>query len=274
MSTISSLANTNYLMYSIAKKGNSSLTASDWLNGTTSSKTSASNNTNTASTLWEKYTKQDSSTSSNYWSKFSNMQSNIASVMGTYVNTASTFNTEFKSNIADLKSSASTLAQTNFQAKGTTDAESTAKLTNIIGNISSFVTDYNTNLSFFQSSSSLSNRLSDMASSFADTTYRSGSLSNIGINVDTQSGKLSIDNDKLTKALQETPDRVSNLLGSNGLAGKALDKAYQAQSQKDQLFPSFNSMISSTVKNSTAYTPSATSSNSYASTGNLIDMYF
>ena len=121
----------------------------------------------------------------------------------------------------------------------------------------------------------MSARVKSFATSFSDTTYNANTYAKIGINVDSSTGKLSVDETKLTKALQETPDRVENLLGSNGLAGKAEDKVQRAEAQSSKLFPSVSSMLGSELKTASIYnSKTLTAMSSYTNVGTLLDMYF
>ena len=293
MSTISSIANNSYLMYSIASKGDSSITAANWITGSTSgtSSSAASELSSSLSSLVNSYSSSSSSSTtdsmwSNYFSSASTSKSELSALSGiktsttsllnSYATASKTFYTTFDSTMSDLKTSANTLQKTNFAVIGTTDQDTASNVNTALTNVKDFVSKYNDAISLFSDNSSISNRVSRLASSFSDTTYNAKSLATIGINVDSSTGKLSLDDTKLTEAMKSNSDSVSYLLGSNGLAGKAENKTSLATSQRSQLFPSIASMMGSDYTTTTAlYNPhTLTSIANYASVGSLLDMYF
>lgn len=301
MSTISSIANNSYLMYSVASKGDSSITAASWLSGSTgtSSSTSSSSSSTSAATalssslssLLNSYSSSSSSSAtdsmwSNYFSSTATSKSTLsaltgakssnASLLSSYATASKTFYTTFDSTMADLKTSTNTLLKTNFNVTGATDKETASNVSTALANVKDFVSKYNDSISLFSDNSSLSNRISRLSSSFSDTTYNAKSLATIGITVDSSTGKLSVDDTKLTSAMKNTPDSVSYLLGSNGLAGKAENKVSLAENQRTQLFPSISSMMGSSYNSTTAlYNPKTiTAIANYASVGSFLDMYF
>ena len=213
----------------------------------------------------------------------------MSDLLASYATTSKTFKAELGSTLSDLKSSAAKVAKMDFNVgsasaatSSTTSGTSTSaasttntKLTDALKNIESLVDNYNTAVSFFSDNSSVSARVKSFATSFSDTTYNANTYAKIGINVDSSTGKLSIDETKLSKALQETPDRVENLLGSNGLAGKAEDKVQRAEAQSSKLFPSVSSMLGSELKTASLYnSKTLTAMSSYTNVGTLLDMYF
>ena len=274
MSTISSIANNSYLMYSVASKGDSSITAASWLSGSTGTSSSSSSSTSAAtalssslSSLLNSYSSSSSSSAtdsmwSNYFSSTATSKSTLsaltgakssnASLLSSYATASKTFYTTFDSTMADLKTSTSTLLKTNFNVTGATDKETASNVSTALANVKDFVSKYNDSISLFSDNSSLSNRISRLSSSFSDTTYNAKSLATIGITVDSSTGKLSVDDTKLTSAMKSTPDSVSYLLGSNGLAGKAENKVSLAENQRTQLFPSISSMMGSSYNSTTA----------------------
>ena len=298
MSTISSIANNSYLMYSVASKGDSSITAASWLSGSTGTSSSSSSSTSAAtalssslSSLLNSYSSSSSSSAtdsmwSNYFSSTATSKSTLsaltgakssnASLLSSYATASKTFYTTFDSTMADLKTSTSTLLKTNFNVTGATDKETASNVSTALANVKDFVSKYNDSISLFSDNSSLSNRISRLSSSFSDTTYNAKSLATIGITVDSSTGKLSVDDTKLTSAMKSTPDSVSYLLGSNGLAGKAENKVSLAENQRTQLFPSISSMMGSSYNSTTAlYNPKTiTAIANYASVGSFLDMYF
>jgi flagellar capping protein FliD len=116
--------------------------------------------------------------------------------------------------------------------------------------------------------------MKSIANTFADTTYRSDIYKQVGISVDGKTGELSVDEDKLAKALTENGSRVENALGKNGLAGKASHHAEFALAQQDKAFPSMKTMLGSELNLASAYTnPKVLTANvQYNMIGNLLNM--
>jgi len=279
MATISSMANNTYMMYKMAESqglnlvtGTSTSTASSSsaLSSLTSSKSSST------SSLYS------SSSSANDMATLSSIKTGYAGLVSSYESTKSTFSTELKSTLSDLSSSAKTVANMSYDfsesdIQTASDGTKTYSdgLKSAISNIKSFVSDYNDALTFFSDNKSVSNRAAALASEFADTTYRADQYSQIGITVDSKTGKLSVDEDKLATALTTESDRVQNSLGSNGLAGKAEDHVALANFQSDKIFPTATQMFGDETKAASLYTGSTLLAiSSYATTGNLLNMLF
>ena len=81
-----------------------------------------------------------------------------------------------------------------------------------------------------------------MASAFADTTYHADSYRYMGISVDS-TGKMKINEERLAKALTESPARSETVLGKGGLAGLADRQAQYAQRARSHVFPSMERSI-------------------------------
>ena len=287
MYSVSSIANNTYLMYRYAQKNGYSLTSGYGSLSSLSGSSSASSSTTSSAlnNFWKNYASTSSTTnsSSSDLNTLSSIKYSTTELLASYATTAKTFKAELGSTLSDLSSSAAKVAKMDFQVgttsaattSGTTSSTTNTKLTDALKNIKTLVSDYNTAISFFSDNANVSARVKNLSTSFSDTTYNAKTYAKIGINVDSTTGKLSIDETKLTKALQDTPDRVENLLGSNGLAGKAADKTARAEAQADQLFPSVSSMLGSELKTASLYNArTLTSMNSYANVGTLLDMYF
>lgn len=277
------------MMYKAAAKGMSADSSSNvnyaaLLTNQNTAKTSKSSN------IWSQVTSPaavytpSKDTSSLYGSTSSSGVINAISENKTILNDVTksynaankTFNTEFKSTMSDLKSSAKAMAATDFNVKGATDKETDANVSAALKNVNNFVKDYNDAVSLFSDYSGLGKRLSNMSSLFADNSARSSSLNAIGIKVDGETGKLSVDTEKLTQAMKDTPSRVEYQLGDYGMAGKTESKINVANSQKDQLFPSLAEMAGDSYTTSQAlYTGNALAAmNRYSAIGNFMDMYF
>ena len=282
MATISSMTNNTYMMYQMAEKQGLNITSGTTTDASTSSalssltNTSSSNSSSAASSLYS------SSSSASDMATLSSIKSGYSGLVSSYEQAKSTFNTEMKSALSDLSDSAKTVANMNFsfsESDITTASDGTKTysdgLKSAISSIKSLVSGYNDALDFFSDNKSVSNRASALATAFADTTYRSGQYEAIGVSVDSKTGALSVDEDKLATALTTESSRVENTLGKNGLAGKAEDHVAQANFQSDKIFPSATQMFGDETKAASLYTGSTLLAiSSYATTGNLLNMLF
>ena len=137
-----------------------------------------------------------------------------------------------------------------------------------------FVDNYNTGLEFFQDNSAVSGRVNRMAEIFGDTTYRAQSYESVGIKV-SGDGSMTLDEEKLAQAIVDNPERVSHILGGDGLADKAESHVDVANSQRSQLFPNVQSMFGDQLESASFYTSGAfLQANSYSNLGNLVNMMF
>ena len=283
MSTISSIANNTYMMYKFASNNGLSLTG-----GTTNASSSS------LASISSSYAKAKSSSSSMFSSSdaistaksdlkaLSSIREGYAGLVRSYTDTKNTFNTEMKSTLSDLSDSAAVVKNMNYDFSASdihVDASGKPSYSDglkaAIGNVESLVSDYNDALSFFSDNKDISKRASGLATEFADTTYRADSYAAIGINVDSKTGALSVDKDKLAKALTTENSRTENLLGKNGLSGKAESHVSLAKFQQDKVFPSMSSMLGNETTVASLYTGRTLQNISgYATTGNLINMLF
>ncbi len=107
----------------------------------------------------------------------------------------------------------------------------------VVKAVKTFAQDYNKTLSFLNSNSSLSRPVSDLAYSFSTSRFSAGSLSDIGILVDS-AGRLSVNEGKLTTALQQDPSKVRSVLGGRGgLAEQAYTTATNNLTPSQNLLP-------------------------------------
>ena len=271
MSTIYSMTRSTYSMYQFAQNNGASLFGS----------TSASSNSS-----WNPYS-TTSSASNSVLSGLNGIRTSTAGLLSDYAAASKTFYTDFDSTMKDLKSSAQTVSKLDFSAvaaekdaltkseneDGTTTTKMSKSLTDAVGAVKQLASDYNDAIKFLGDNQDVSKRVGRMQEMFADTSYRSGSYSSIGITVG-DGGKLSVDEDKLAKAITESPEKVSGILGKYGLAGKAEDHVSAANGQRDQLFPSVDSMLGSQLKSSAVYTGnSLLSLSKYSSVGSFLNMF-
>ena len=312
MATISAMANNTYTMYQMAagttnagssatagssQEGSSS--ASSALSTASASVSSLSNLVNTFSAshassttnsgqdsiknLWSSYTASSSSSSLTSLSALSGISNSASALVSSYNESKDTFMTQFGSTMSDLKRSASTVANMsyNFTEGDITTGSDGSKtysdsLKNALSNVKQLVSDYNDALDLTSDYSSVSNRMNALSTTFADTTYRASTYQKIGITVDSATGALSVDEDKLASALVENGDRVKSSLGASGLAGKAQRHVELANSQQSNLFPSMQSMFGKSLTTASAYTnPGVLSASVQAGMiGNMLDNMF
>ncbi|SHK47184.1 Flagellar hook-associated protein 2 C-terminus [Selenomonas ruminantium] len=268
--------------YTAAASNISSLsTLVDSFNSAYSSKKSNASQDSIAS-LWSGYTNSTASSLASM-SAISGVSSSAAGLVNSYNEAKSNFDTQFKAYMGDLHESAQTAKNMSyeFSADDIKEAEDGTKtysdgLKKAISNVKQLVSDYNDSLDLTSDYSSVGKRMESLHKSFADTTYRADTYKQLGITVDSKTGKMSVDEDKLAKALTENGDRVKNALGSNGLAGKAEQHLTEANNQSDKLFPSLQSMFGDSIKTASAYTNPRVLSASvqYGMIGNLFSSLF
>lgn len=103
--------------------------------------------------------------------------------------------------------------------------------------VKKFADSYNSVVDFLKKNSGVSKAVSNMANSFSDIRYSAGMLSEVGIEV-SGSGKLSVNEGKLTEAAANNMDLVKNVIGSSsGIAGKTYEKAFKALNSTQNLVP-------------------------------------
>ena len=243
-------------------------TGSSWssLYANKSNQTAAQKN---ISSLWSSYN-SFSSNANNSLAGLSEIKSGVSSLMASYNSSKDTFYSEFDGAMEDLSSSAKNLKNYDFtdekkdfsvETKTTTDKDGnkvetktySKDLQAAVDTVKNLVNDYNVARKFLSDNSSISGRISSLAKNFSDTTYRASSYQSIGISVGSNGG-LSIDEDKLVSALTKNPSSVQNVLGKDGLAGKAEQHINFANSQRSELFPSANKMLGDQLKASELYT--------------------
>jgi flagellar capping protein FliD len=216
-------------------------------------------------------------------SALSGVSSSAAGLVNSYNEAKSTFQTQLKAYMGDLKNSAQTVRNMSyeFSAQDITEAEGGSKtysdgLKNAIKNVKQLVSDYNDALDLTSDYSSVGKRMESLHKSFADTTYRADTYKQLGISVDSKTGKMTVDEDKLATALTENGDRAKTALGANGLAGKAEQHLTQANNQSEHLFPSMQSMFGDSIKTASAYTnPKVLNASvQYGMIGNLFSSMF
>lgn len=232
--------------------------------------------------LWSAYTSSTSSSSGLMnLSAISDLRTSSAALVNSYNEAKSTFRTQYSSVMNDLKQSAQTVSGMNYSfSSGDIRTESDGSTTysdslkQAIANVKELVSDYNDALDLTSGYSSIGKRMSRLSSEFSDTTYRADVYAKAGIQVDSKTGALSVQEDTLAKALVENGSRVQNALGSSGLAGKAENHADFAIRQQDRVFPSMKNMFGKQLATASAYTdPRVLHASVRASLiGNLLNM--
>ena len=260
---------------------NNMLSGTNSLIGTSTKQDSISN-------LWSQYGSYKSNADSAL-SGLSMISSNVSSLVASYDKAKNTFYSEFDQTMSDLKQSSNNIKNYDFNVgedaltttetvdkDGNTVTTTTKsdKLVAALKAVEEFASDYNDAINFFNDNSDVSKRIGRMGTMFGDTTYRNASYRQIGLQV-SGDGTLKIDEDKLTKAITENPDKVSSVLGKDGLAGKAEDHISVANNQRDRLFPSAQTLIGNDLSSAAIYTgTSYRNMSNYANIGNLINIMF
>lgn len=218
------------------------------------------------------------------------INTNLKSVLASYDDAKNAFNSEFDESMTALKESADKIKSYNFNVekdgaitnttstddKGVTTTTTTYSkdLQAALDTVKNLVDNYNGAIKFFGDNSSVSKRVEMMANTFGDTTYRASIYNSIGLNVGSD-GKLSIDESKLADAIVNDPDKVSSILGKDGLAGKAQSHIDFANGQKDRLFPTAQTMLGDQLDAAALYTGKAYRNVSALNNmGNLLNMMF
>ena len=283
MATINGMLGGTYTAYSTAQK-NGTLFSS--LN---SKKSSASDSINS---LWSSTSTSNLSSMGTVLSGLSTINSNVKNLLSSYDTTKETFQMEFDDAMSDLSKAASKMKSYDFSkaaAAGvgtstTTVDEKTGETTTTVNRpeamkdalktVQDLVDSYNSAIDFFNDNSEVSKRVSNMSKTFSDTTYRSALYDQVGITVGSD-GKLTVNEDKLAAKIVEDPSKVSRILGQDGLASKAQDHVSFANSQRDKLFPSVQSMFGDQLSSASMYTGTAfRNMNSISNVGNLLNMMF
>ena len=255
MWSATSIAKSTWQMYSVLQKnpvnGASSSSASDLFSSLTN--TSAKNQTNDPLALdWSSFlSKQKQSTSTDLASilskRISSQKDDIAS-LETYSKNSTDFYQKFSKLSTSLKKSSTELEKTDFSLPA--DKAAAAKQTTaIVDKVKAFAADYNAMGQFFQDNKSLSNSVKGLSISFGDAKYKQRSYAAIGISTDSK-GQLSVDEKKLTAALQSDSSTVASTLGKGGLSSAAIKKTNSALSMTGQLYPSLQLKNSSNIVNS------------------------
>lgn len=241
------------------------------------------------SQLWSSYGSYQNN-AMNALSGLTEINTNVRSLLSSYDDAKSAFNSEFEENMTALSKSAAAVKDYNFSVDKdgaitktdttdengvtTTTTKYSDKLQGALDAVKNLVDDYNSSIKFFNDNAEVSKRVDRLAQSFGDTTYRASIYESVGLTTKGD-GSLEIDEEKLANAIVNDPDKVSRILGKDGLAGKAESHVSFANSQKDNLFPSAQKMFGSQLSNAAIYTGSAyRNMTALNNVGNLLNMMF
>ena len=168
----------------------------------------------------------------------------------TYAETSSKFYAEYDSNMKDLRKSAGKLSNTDFQLdksdiKTNADGSKTYsdRLKNAISNVKDLVNEYNETSDFLRENKGLGKGVQQLTTEFSDTTYKADSYAKMGITVDAKTGKMSVNESRLARALTDSPAQSEAILGKGGLAGRADRHAQYAQMARSRVIPSMEQAI-------------------------------
>ena len=168
----------------------------------------------------------------------------------TYAETSSKFYAEYDSNMKDLRKAAGKVSGTDFQLdksdiKTNADGSKTYsdRLKNAISNVKDLVNEYNETSDFLRENKSLGKGVQQLTTEFSDTTYKADSYAKMGITVDTKTGKMSVNESRLVRALTDSPAQSEAILGKGGLAGRADRHAQYAQMARSRVIPSMEQAI-------------------------------
>lgn len=172
------------------------------------------------------------------------------SLRKSYAETSSKFYAEYDSNMKDLRKSAGKLSNTDFQLdksdiKTNADGSKTYsdKLKAAIDNVKDLVNEYNETNDFLHENKSLGKGVRQLVTEFSDTTYKADSYAKMGISVDAKTGKMSVNESRLARALTDSPAQSEAILGKGGLAGRADRHAQYAQMSRSRVIPSMEQAI-------------------------------
>ena len=194
------------------------------------------------------YRRQDSSAQE--LSSIMEIANQARNLRKTYAETSSKFYAEYDSNMKDLRKAAGKVSGTDFQLdksdiKTNADGSKTYsdRLKNAISNVKDLVNEYNETSDFLRENKSLGKGVQQLTTEFSDTTYKAESYAKMGITVDAKTGKMSVNESRLARALTDSPAQSEAILGKGGLAGRADRHAQYAQMARSRVIPSMEQAI-------------------------------
>ena len=242
MATISQMTGTARTIYSSLYANNARMDATAALFGDQQTRKRGSSLYST------QYRGQDSSAQE--LSSIMEIANQARNLRKTYAETSSKFYAEYDSNMKDLRKSAGKLSNTDFQLdksdiKTNADGSKTYsdRLKNAISNVKDLVNEYNETSDFLRENKSLGKGVQQLTTEFSDTTYKADSYAKMGITVDAKTGKMSVNESRLARALTDSPAQSEAILGKGGLAGRADRHAQYAQMARSRVIPSMEQAI-------------------------------
>ena len=294
MPTISNMLGGTTAMYRAAQKNGTLFSSSN--NSLIGSFNSNNKTQNSIASLWSNYGSFQSNATTAL-AGLSEIHGNVSALVKSYDDTKNTFYSEFDDAMNELSTAASNIKDYNFDLRQydengeqiplittnttvgedgatTTTTTRTQALNDAVKAVSDFAKSYNNAIDFFANNNDVSNRVGRMQTMFADTTYRKANYESIGLNIGSD-GRITVDEDKLAEAIANDPNKVSSVLGRDGLSGKAESHISTANGQRSQLFPSAQTLIGKDLASASLYTGNSYRNiSSYANVGNLINMMF
>jgi len=223
VNSITSMGINSYLTYKTAQSNSTFASIAKIQTDTTNTKSS---NSFLISSQYS-YTTSDDLLKTALSSRLTEQKQTLATLKD-YSKTSEKFYSNFFPTMSNLKTSANTLADTDF---------STSDKSSIVKSVKQFASDYSDAVNFLTSNKSVSTGVANLAISFSNTKFNSRAYDSIGIKVDT-SGRLTIDETKLSSALTSDADRVKALIGgSNGLGSKTVNRVDAAVNNSSNLVP-------------------------------------
>lgn len=167
---------------------------------------------------------------------------------------------------ADETAEAEDVAEINALARDTT--ENTR-----LNSVRNLVNDYNATVNYLNENRGISNSMANLARSMRNDAELTESLRNIGITINAR-GELRVDEARLTAALEENPDNVNSVLGSEGLTGRLERDIDRVNAQNDRLFTNIYDFANDRQEDNalSLYTNAATYS--WENTGRLLSAMF
>ena len=271
MATVSATARNTGLMYQFAAKSMNGSASNNAMQGLIGGLSSSKENT-----AWSSISSA-ASTGLSYATAVASNRNSLSSVLSDYDAAKKQFTKEYDAAMGDLGKAANALKNTNFRVapEGTSDEDAEKNTQAAVGAVQDFAKAYNETISFLKDNKDVSKRVAALGNSFNDASYFAKSLSTAGVSVKSN-GELSVDTERLTKALKENPSSVEAVLGKGGFADRTAGKAENAQRQSDKMFPSVSSMMGSSVSDAQRMYSANTVNRSmgYESVGSLLNMYF
>lgn len=188
-----------------------------------------------------------------------------------YKDKSDKFYSEFNSKFSELKDSSEKLksySENSVFLKNRTNNNSEESQKEVVDAVKDFADNYNEAVKFLDNNSSTSNEIKNLSNSYKTIKYNSNSLNEIGIDVDSKTGFLKVNEDKLKDAVKSNVKNVRKVLGDSvsGTASKVYNKTNVAIADSKELYPAaqlddnhinntyfYNPVNSSIIQSNVAY---------------------